>query len=288
VLCISTGEGSRGGQKNFWGVPAILPDINLNASCSAHLLVNVLGKNMHKLFLRLALVTAAFLPAASAIAADLDVEIVPPPPPPPVEELRPATYDWTGVSAGVFIASNASKGKFNASPLCGCSTADYTLNGLGYGAGFRFGADYQMGDIVLGAVGDWALGGEIASNKVGTVSTYLKAKNMGTFRGRAGWAFDDTLIYGTAGMALAEMEFGGSSGTAADSESKWTKGVVLGAGMEHALSDDVSIGVEYLFTKFGKTDHFLTDGTVANTGTAHMKYNDFHTVRASVNYRFSL
>jgi outer membrane immunogenic protein len=243
---------------------------------------------MHKIFLRFALLSAALIPAASAFAADLDVEIVPPPPPPPIEELRPATYDWTGVSAGVFVASNASQGKFNASPLCGCGTSDYSLSGVGYGAGFRFGADYQVGDLVFGAIGDWAFGGQVSKNSVGTVSTYLKAKQMGTFRGRAGWALDDTLLYVTGGLAMAQMEFGGTTAVGADSESKWTKGVVLGAGMEHALSDDVSIGIEYLYTKFGKTNHFLTDGTIANTGTAHMKYNDFHTVRASLNYRFSL
>jgi outer membrane immunogenic protein len=239
---------------------------------------------MHKLFLRLALISVAFVPAASALAADLDVM----PPPPPVEELRPATYDWTGVSVGVFIAANAVEGEFDTNPLCGCGVTDLSMSGIGFAGGLKIGADYQVGDIVFGAVGDWAMGGEIGTNKTSTFTTYLKTKQMATFRGRAGWALDDTLIYGTAGLAMAQMEFGGSTAAGSDMEAKWTKGFVIGAGMEHALADNFSVGVEYLYTKFADTDHFLTDGTVANTGTAAMEYDQFHTVRASANYRFSL
>ena len=87
---------------------------------------------------------------------------------------------------------------------------------------------------------------------------------------------------------MANMEFGAQTPTVNTSESKWAKGLAIGAGMEHAISDNFSIGAEYLFVNFGKTSHFLTDGTVAGTGTVDMDYEDFHTVRASANYRFSL
>ena len=240
---------------------------------------------MHKLFLVSALASAAILTAVPAFSADLDVM---PPPPPPVEELRPATYDWSGISAGVFVAANALEGKFDASPLCGCGVNDVSMSGIGFAGGLKVGADYQMGDIVFGAVADWAMGKEIARNDHGTIESFLNMKNMATIRGRVGWALDDTLIYATGGLAIAQMELGGETATVTDSEAKWTKGFTIGGGMEHALSDNFSVGVEYLYTKFGSTNHFLTDGTVANTGTAHMEYDDFHTVRASANYRFSL
>jgi outer membrane immunogenic protein len=242
---------------------------------------------MHKLFLRLALLSAAFIPAASALAADLDV--MPPPPPPPVEELRPATYDWTGVSAGLFISANALEGKYDSSPTCGCVTTDISMSGIGFGAGARFGADYQMGDIVFGAIADWSLGGELASNDVDTEQTYLNMKHLGTVRGRVGWALDDTLIYATGGLAMAEMEFGGNVAGVDSSAVKWTKGLAIGAGVEHALTDEFSIGMEYMYVNFSKTSHFLTDGAVVPvSGTANMHYDDFHTVRATANYRFSL
>ena len=239
---------------------------------------------MHKLLLVSALASAAILTAVPALSADLDVM---PPPPPPVEELRPATYDWTGISAGAFIAANAVEGKFDLSPLCGCGVNDVSMSGIGFAGGLKVGADYQMGDIVFGAAADWAYGGEIGRNDHGTTESFLKMKHMTTLRGRIGWALDNTLIYATGGIALAQMELGGETATAKDSEAKWSKGFTIGGGMEHALSDNFSVGVEYLYTKFGSTDHFLTDGG-ANTGTAHMEYDDFHTVRASANYRFSL
>ncbi len=242
---------------------------------------------MHKFFLRLALVSVAFIPAASALAADLDVEVMPPPP--PVEELRPATYDWTGVSAGIFVSANAVEGQYDSSPTCGCVTTDISMSGIGFGLGARVGADYQMGDIVFGAIADWSLGGEIASNDVDTEQTYLNMKHMGTVRGRVGWALDDTLIYATGGLAMAEMEFGGNVAGVDSSEVKWTKGLAIGGGMEHALSDDFSVGVEYMYVKFADTEHFLTDGAATPvSGTANMEYQDFHTVRATANYRFSL
>jgi outer membrane immunogenic protein len=263
------------------------PTLTLTVHVWPHQFVNSMGTQMHKFFLRLALISTAFIPAASALAADL--EIIPPPPPPPVEELRPATYDWTGITAGIFVSANAVEGEYDSQPTCGCLISDISMSGIGFAAGARFGADYQMGDIVFGAIADWSLGGEIASNNAATEQTYLNMKHMGTLRGRLGWALDDTLIYATGGVAMAEMEFGGMVNGVDSSEVKWSKGLAMGAGVEHALSDVFSVGVEYMYVNFAKTEHFLTDGGApAVSGTASMDYQDFHTVRATANYRFSL
>ena len=85
------------------------------------------------------------------------------------------------------------------------------------------------------------------------------------------------------------MEFGGlvGPGSVDSKEAKWAKGYAIGGGMEHAVSDTVSVGMDYMYMKFGNTSHFLTDGAL-NSGTVDMKYNAVHTIRASVNYRFSL
>ena len=55
-----------------------------------------------------------------------------------------------------------SRETFNTYPLCGCGVLDVSQSGIGFGGGLRLGADYQVGDIVFGAIGDWQLGGEIA------------------------------------------------------------------------------------------------------------------------------
>lgn len=239
---------------------------------------------MNKFFLRLALASVAIIPATTAIAADLDM------PPPPVEELRPATYDWTGFNVGLFVAANAVDGHYDATPLCpvgGCVIIDPEMSGIGYSAGARAGFDYQMGDIVLGVIGDWALGGKIADNDDPSEATYLNMNQMGTLRARAGWAMDNTLIYASAGVAVAEMEFGGLVGPGGvdDSESDWTAGLAVGGGIEHAVTDNLAVGMEYIYASFKDTSHFLDDGAGA-AGTVDMKYNAFHTVRATASYRF--
>ena len=61
---------------------------------------------MKKLLLALAFSTAALVPSATVRAADLDV-----PPPPPVEELRPATYDWTGIYVGAWVGATCVDGE---------------------------------------------------------------------------------------------------------------------------------------------------------------------------------
>lgn len=251
---------------------------------------------MTKFFLRLALLSAAFIPAASALAADIDVM----PPPPPVEELRPATYDWSGASFGIFVAANAVDGHYDATPVCDdpltvpvetCTIIDPEMSGIGYGIGVRAGFDYQMGDIVLGVMADSMLGGELATNDDPLEATYLNMNNLTTARVRAGWALDDTLIYASAGIALASMEFGGlvGPGSVDSSEEQWTAGFAIGGGMEHAITDSLSISMEYLYVDFADTEHFLTDGGApAAAGTVDMYYNGFHTVRAGINYRFSM
>ncbi len=58
--------------------------------------------------LRSVLLATLMVPAASAFAADLD--------PPP--ELRPATYDWTGVYAGVIGSIVSLDGHYDKYPDC--------------------------------------------------------------------------------------------------------------------------------------------------------------------------
>lgn len=246
---------------------------------------------MNKLLLCALLASAAVLPATSSLAADLDV-----PPPPPVEDLRPSSYDWTGASIGVFVAANAVDSHYDATPLCddpatpaveACPVVDPDMSGIGYGVGVRGGFDYQMGDIVLGVMGDWSVNGKIADNDDPAEATYLNMNHLGTLRARAGFGLDNTLIYASAGVAVAQMEFGGAVGPAGvdNSQTDWTTGLALGGGMEHAITDNVSVGIDYMWAKFSATDHILTDGAGAG-GHVNNKYNDFHRISAGLNYRF--
>ena len=242
-------------------------------------------------FLRLALISTLLVPVTSALAADLD-------PPPPVDDLRPATYDWSGISVGVFGAVSALQGRYDATQICDdpatpavepCPIVDPEMSGIGYGFGVKAGADYQIDNFVVGIVGDWTFGDSLADNDDPVEATYMNMPNLATLRGRVGLADDRTLVYATAGIAAAEMEFGAlvGPGSVDDSEAKWTYGWTIGLGIEHAFTDSLTFGLEYLYIDLDDTDHFLTDGAGAS-GTIDMIYEDMHTIRASLNYRFSL
>lgn len=246
---------------------------------------------MKAFLLRLALVSTVMVPVTSALAADLD-------PPPPVEDLRPATYDWTGLSIGVFGAANALDGHYDATQICDdpttpavepCPLVDPEMSGIGYGFGFKVGADYQMDSFVFGVVGDWQFSDSLADNDDPVEATYLNMNHLATLRARIGIADDRTLIYATGGLAAAEMEFGALVGPASvdDSEAQWAYGFAVGGGIEHAFTDSISVGLEYLYVDLEDTSHFLTDGAAAS-GNIDMMYDDMHTIRASLNYRFSL
>ncbi|MCB1377539.1 MAG: porin family protein [Alphaproteobacteria bacterium] len=229
---------------------------------------------MKAFLLRLALATTIMVPVSSAMAADLD-------PPPPIDDLRPATYDF---SIGIFGAANAIDGRYDV-----CGGCDPDMSGIGYGFGVKAGWDYYSDNFVIGVVGDWMFGGRLADNDDPVEATYLDMNYLATARLRAGFNLDHTLIYLTGGYAAAQMEFGGLVGPASihDSDTKWTHGWTIGGGIEHAVTDALTVSLEYLYVDLDTTSHTLSDGMGAG-GTLDMMYDDIHTIRAGINYRFSL
>jgi outer membrane immunogenic protein len=241
---------------------------------------------MIKFFLRLAFVTVAFLSATSVFAADLDV-------PPPIDDLRPATFDWTGPYIGIFGAAVAVDGTFDATCTSGgvpCvppaipTFTDMEHSGIGYAAGILGGINYQVDDFVFGFEGDWAFGGTVATNDEATVDTDLSFNNIATLRARAGWAMDSTLLYITGGLAVVDMEFGAVMSTP-ESDSEWVFGWTAGGGLEHAFSQNFRGRIEYLYVGLPDTDFSMTDGA-ATTLDATQSFSDIHMVRAGLTYNF--
>jgi outer membrane immunogenic protein len=227
-----------------------------------------------------------------ALAADL-----PPPPPAP---RAPATYvpvaapvyNWSGIYIGVnggygFGTSNWSQPAFG-------STGNFNTNGwLGGGT---VGANYQFwGGAVLGVEGDWDwtnLNGTstaaVCTGPVvpgGPAATGCKTASdwLGTVRGRAGWAFDRVLLYGTGGVAFAPVQataVGTGLGTDSNTEVGWT----AGAGLEFAFAPNWTAKAEYLYVD-------LSNGScVAACGGASppvsVKFTE-NVIRAGVNFKFN-
>jgi outer membrane immunogenic protein len=239
---------------------------------------------MKRILLSLAISTAASLPAASALAADLDA------PPPPVEDLRPATYDWTGPYAGLSVSGITEVGHYSVVCPTTCPAAyDPEMSGHGVAFDVHAGWNYQIDQIVLGLEGNWAFGGKVAQNREPAEMTEMNFKHIGQIRARLGMAFDDTLVYAVGGAAFVNTEFSTSdyptgSGYSA-SDKKWVTGFVVGGGIEHAFTDRISARLEYTYMGLPDTE-FALYNPAYGTATVNHNFEGVHAVTLGVSYNF--
>ena len=171
-----------------------------------------------------------------------------------MDDLRPATFDWSGPYVGVFGAAVAVDGTFDGTCTSGgvpCvppaipTFTDMEHSGIGYAGGFLLGWNYQIDSFVMGIEGDWAFGGTVATNDEPGIDTDLSFNNIATLRARAGFALNNTLLYFSGGLAAVDMEFGAVMSTS-ESDSAWVYGWTVGGGLEHAFSQNFSGRIEYL------------------------------------------
>lgn len=84
---------------------------------------------------------------------------------------------------------------------------------------------------------------------------------QGTLRGRLGYVSGRTLFFGTAGVALLKTNWDetatafdvdtGTSSIQTHSDNETLTGLVLGGGVEYAVSRNVILGADYLYENFG-------------------------------------
>jgi outer membrane immunogenic protein len=203
---------------------------------------------MKKMILAIAVVTAT---GGAATAADLPRGPAPYYPPPS------SVYNWTGPYAGLNLGYEWGK------------VTNSNLEPGGIAGGGQLGYNWQTGQFVLGAETDIQ-----ASGADDTFAPY-KFSNpwFGTLRGRAGFAINNVLLYGTFGLAYGELkgEFFSVE------EDKTLVGWTGGAGMEVGFAPNWSAKVEYLYMDLGSRAYTITG---VNNGL-QASY-----LRLGVNYHF--
>ena len=233
---------------------------------------------MHKLFMRLALITAAFVPAASALAADLDV----PPPPPPIEELRSATYDWTGAYVGALVGATCIDGNLVDNDIGGAPPAprQWEMSGCGFKGGALVGYNYQMDNLVFSAEADWSRSNKIVKNTDPGADFSFALDHEVTMRGRLGYAADDTLFFLTGGAAFAQGNLSGIVAAIPDNIKGKHWGWTIGGGVEHAFTDQFRMKLDYLYTRY--------NGDKYKDGCCDVDVHDFsnHEVRLGAIWAF--
>lgn len=173
-------------------------------------------------------------------------------------------FSWTGLYAG--FNAGAGESSDNAYTNLLGQTGGRLRGAL---AGLQGGYNYQLSPLfVVGIENDLDWTG--LSNRNSAVGPEVKVPWMTTGRARAGVALLDSrlLLYGTAGLATADLKDGATS--------KMKMGWTAGGGVEYAFMPKWSAKVEYLYADF-KHDK-LPDWNEAK----------FHTVRVGVNYHFDL
>ena len=133
-------------------------------------------------------------------------------------------------------------------------------------AGGTVGYNWQMGSLVLGIEADAAWADINDSIGVPGIATFgSKIQDMGTVRGRVGYAVNQVLFYGTGGYAWADNKATLTAGPLSFSESQVHSGWVVGAGVEYMFLPHWSLKGEYLYRSFGSENYFagaLSSGTI--------------------------
>jgi outer membrane immunogenic protein len=246
---------------------------------------------------------------------------------------------WQGFYVGAF--AGGAWGRSDATTITNCSVAGIppgyfcstplgaanglavntsgtgSMSGSGFTGGVQIGHNWQRGNFLYGAEADFGsfnlrgsrqasafyptAAGTVATTELYTVGSSFKTDWLFTLRARAGWARDNWLIFGTAGLAVTRLEVTtsfsdtnlpapGASGAGTASATK--PGFAIGGGVEWAISNRWTVKGEYLFVNFGKV---TANATVTHPGAGLAAYSQAisttadlsaHLARAGVNYRF--
>lgn len=246
------------------------------------------------------ILTAALLLATSgfANAADVVVEDV---------VVVDGAHDWSGVYVGVFGGWAHSRTK--ATDIegeeydGGTPGATKSLSTNGFAGGVTAGYNFQSGSWVFGPELElgWASNDDVTVEGDGRnePGLYTEYGFYGAVTGRVGYAANRTLFYGKAGVAFARIKNAGGEFDGVgdeDDDGKWGfdgnesgfgeethVGWTIGAGVEHALTDQWSIKGEYMFADFGSETYGNIDGDMDEP----FKFrNQLHTVKVGINYNF--
>ena len=211
---------------------------------------------------------AACVAAGSALAADLPLGAAPDPYPSPVPAER---FDWSGFYFGAHTGWQWSD--FDTGNGV---TGSFTNRDNGVIGGVHGGYNFMLTpSFLLGAEADFTFSDIEDTRSVAGVTYRTSTDWSSNIRGRAGWVFDRFLVFGTGGLAIAEID--ASANGVSDEATKvgWT----IGAGVESMVTENITARLEYLYQDFG-------DETFTLGGQAYETDLNNNQVRFGVSYKF--
>jgi outer membrane immunogenic protein len=232
---------------------------------------------MKKMKSYLAACASLALLSSSAIAADLPSRAKA-----PLAPILPV-FSWTGFYVGVQAGGSWSEVKHSVAVIGPAFNSTSRPNG--FVGGIHAGYNYQINQMVIGVEADV----EIANGKArGTTLAGLAATSesrwQGSLRARLGYSFDRTLVYLTAGGAVRDGRYGyevpGLVARFGETRFGWT----VGAGVEHAFTNNWTARIEYRYADFGSASGSVLP--LIGPPAVHKAKIVDHTVRLGVSYKF--
>ncbi|MFZ1815737.1 MAG: outer membrane protein [Rhizobiaceae bacterium] len=196
------------------------------------------------------ILAANLLLAGQAHAADV-IETRPPedPLPPSVTNLL-----WAGPYIGVYGGYNWLSSGITGQP--DVDGIDGLTGGLYAGYNHQFDNNWVAGIEGMGGMSG-------AENTFGGVN--VEQDWEASLRGRMGYAFENSMVYGLAGVAGTKA----SVSTPTGADSKVHLGWTIGAGLETHLTESVTARVEYGFSDYASRNYSLGAGSGNVDLTSH-------------------
>ncbi|KAB2913845.1 MAG: porin family protein [Hyphomicrobiaceae bacterium] len=170
-----------------------------------------------------------------------------------------------------------------------CNTP-FELQPKGWLGGVHAGVNWQKGNLVVGAEGDF---GRLAVADAKTLNRPLGDQDFGsvkygwygTLTGRLGYAANDALVYVKGGLAVADIKVRAADidfviypGSLIDDSGVRT-GWALGGGLEYVLGPNTALKAEYLHMNFGSDTSRSPDGDI------YRHTHALHTVSVGLSFR---
>jgi len=221
--------------------------------------------------------------ATAAVAADMPVK---------ASSASPRAYQWTGCYVGFNGGGGTSGSNFTTTVAPGTylapgDVAEVNNDGTGsanatnFVGGGQAGCNWQSQTIVFGLEGDFDYFHTKSNFYNNTnmlpvagvpfsIGQSVQTNYLATIRPRFGVAADRNFAYITGGIAFTRASYAESysdtaapAGTGIAIASKSLIGWTAGAGWEYAMTDHLTVRLEYLLAKFGTTG---ASGAITDTG----------------------
>ena len=249
--------------------------------------------------------------------------------------------DWSGVYVGANVGWNSGAAQVHSStattnqltglsngagtvdvPAATFPTSQMDFSDQSWAAGGQVGVNKQRGNMVFGLEGDMdAVGGRarqfssyalpatgLTTGATVGIDRQTDPNWTASMRGRLGWATGNLLLYGTGGLALADVRQsalysyaltaaagiaaanpGANLGPFANAASadNTLVGWTVGGGAEYAINKQISIGAEYRHSDYGSTTFgFVAPGAGATEENVPVHFADDQ-VLAKINFKFA-